>query len=112
MRNLKSGLLLYGLSGRAALPFSGGLLCLASPVRRTPAQVAGGNPAPANDCSGTFAIDMNAFASGNWSPPGSPHAALLVPGTQVNCQWWGRDQGFPPPNNTTLSDALEYFVGP
>jgi hypothetical protein len=112
VRNQKAGLLLYGLAGRASLPFSGGLLCLAPPVRRAPVQQAGGNGAPANDCSGTYAIDMNAFAAGAWLPPGNPHAALLVPGTQVNCQWWARDQGFPAPNNTSLSDALEYFVGP
>jgi hypothetical protein len=112
VRNLKAGLLLYGLNGRMAAPFSGGFLCVAPQVRRTPGQSAGGHAPPANDCSGTFSIDMNAFAAGTWNPPGSPHPALHVPGTQVNCQWWGRDQGFPAPNNTTLSDGLEYVVGP
>jgi len=107
--NNKNGLLFYGVSGQAALPFQGGTLCVKSQVRRTPSVNSGGNPPP-NDCSGVFAIDMNLFAVGGLG--GTPLAALTVAGTVVDCQWWGRDPGFPAPNNTTLSDALEYVVSP
>jgi len=110
VRNNKSGLLFYGVNGRSTLPFQGGTLCVKTPLKRTAAVQSGGTPPPANDCSGLFAIDMNAFAH---SPgPPVPLPELTVPGSLIDCQWWGRDPGFPPPNNTTLSDGLEYTVEP
>lgn len=105
--NNKSCLLFYGVAGQAALPFQGGILCLKAPIKRTPATGSFGNPPP-NDCSGAPSIDMNLFAVGGMG--GTPLPALLVAGTTVNCQWWGRDPGFASPNNTMLSDGLEYVV--
>jgi hypothetical protein len=106
VRNNKPGVLMYSVTGRAALPFQGGLLCVANPIRRTPSVGSNGAPPPVNDCSGLYKLDMSAFASGALG--GSPLPALRTPGTLVNCQWWGRDFGAS--FNTTLSDALEYAV--
>ena len=105
--NQKNGLFFYSLNGRAHVPFQGGTLCVVSPVARTPLGNSAGNPAP-DDCSGVFAIDMNAFAQGALG--GSPQPALSVAGTVVAGQWWGRDPASSP--GTMLSNAIEYFVGP
>jgi hypothetical protein len=107
--NNKSCLLFYGGNGTASVPFQGGTLCVAPAIRRTPGTTTGGNPPP-NDCSGVPQIDMNLFAVGGLG--GSPQPFLTVVGSVVNCQWWGRDPGFPAPNNTQLSNGLEYTVGP
>jgi hypothetical protein len=110
VRNNKSGLLFYGVTGRLALPFQGGTLCVQFPLKRSPGRSSGGAAPPANDCTGVYEIDMTAFAKGFYG--GSPLPALNQAGTTVNCQWWGRDSGFSFPNNTTLSAGVEYLITP
>jgi len=96
--NNKSGLVFYGTSGPASIPFQGGWLCAQPPIKRTSVQSSGGNPPP-NDCSGSFNLDFNAYVASGADP-------ALVLGTNVWLQYWSRDPGFSPPNNTSLTNAL------
>ncbi len=107
VRNQRSGNLFYGVSGPQSAPFKGGTMCVAPPLLRTPAQNSGGAATPADDCSGVFEFDLNAFAR---SPLASP--ALLAVGTTVCAQYWGRDPGFAAPNAVMLSNAVRYDVQP
>ena len=104
VRNQKPGLLLYGGSGPAATPFHGGYLCAAPPRHRTPLQTSGGSTS-GNDCTGSFSFDFNAWIATGADP-------TLVPGALVNAQYWSRDPGFAPPNNVSLTDAVEFGVCP
>jgi len=100
--NQKSGLFYYGLNGRAATPFQGGVSCVASPIVRTAAQSSGGQPVGV-DCSGTYAIDFNAHVQSGLDPN-------LVSGAVVNGQFWTRDGGAA--SGTGLSDAIEFTLQP
>ena len=107
VRNNKAGLLFYGTTGASSAPFQGGILCVAAPIRRTPALNSGGSSS-GSDCSGVYSLDFNAFARGSLG--GAPLPALSLPGTTVDCQFWGRDPGFPAPNNTTLSNGMHFTI--
>ncbi len=104
LQNNKPGVLLYSLAGRAAQPFAGGTLCVAAPISRASIDTSGGRPS-GNNCSGSLSLDFNTLIASGVNP-------ALVAGVQVNVQYWGRDQGFHAPNNVTLTDALEFVIGP
>ncbi|MBI5434591.1 MAG: lamin tail domain-containing protein [Planctomycetes bacterium] len=101
--NNKNGLLFYSTVGPNGLAFQGGHLCTKPPIKRTNVQNSAGNPPP-NDCSGVYSLDFNTHIAGGTDPN-------LVQGAKVWAQWWARDPGFSPPNNTSLSDALEFTIG-
>ena len=108
--NHKPGLLLYGSTGQALSAFGGGYLCINAPLKRSTSLLSSGVTPPPLECTGIYSYDMNAFATGSLG--GNPLPALSVAGTTIDCQFWGRDQGFAAPDNVSLSDALEYQVGP
>ena len=102
----RSGLVMYGVTGRAALPWAGGsssFLCVRPPLQRTVAQSSGGTPLA---CDGVLALDWNAFRVANPSALG----ASFVPGSVLDAQAWFRDP--PSPKTSSLSDALEFVLNP
>ena len=103
--NSVTGLLFYGTSDEAAVPFQGGFLCVEPPVTRTAGQTSGGTPPPVQDCTGSFAIDFNAFVAGSGDP-------ALTAGADVWAQYWSRDPGFAPPDNSNLSNGLAFTLEP
>ena len=102
--NQKTGLLFYGTSGKASLPFFGGTLCVNPPLTRTTVQGSGGS-STGDDCTGQYGMDFNV-----WIAAGAD--AALVAGAVVNAQYWQRDPGFSPPNNVGITDAVQFSIQP
>ncbi len=101
LRNQQVGLLLWGLGGQA-VPFAGGLMCVAA-AKRTPAQLSGGSPPPIADCTGSYEFHVSpAFLAANG----------LGVSDLVYAQFWGRDIGFAPPFASALTQALHWYVQP
>jgi subtilisin family serine protease len=101
----RGGAWAYTDAGPQITPFQGGFLCLPGSARRLSHRISsGGSPGA---CDGIFVLDVNAFAAGQLG--GSPAAFLSTPGTQVHCQWIGRDS---PATGAFLSAGLQYTVGP
>jgi len=102
----KSGLIFYGLSGRAASPWAAGsasFLCVKPPVQRTGIQNSGGTFAT---CTGTLSIDWNQYVAAHPGAVGSPLSA----GQLVDAQAWFRDPSAGKASN--LSRGLEFAVCP
>ncbi len=102
--NRKSGLFTYSLGGLQQVPFAGGTLCIRPPFRRTSLANSGGSGSGL-DCTGSYAIDFNAYIASGVDP-------ALVAGVTVDGQFWSRDPGFAAPNNVGLTQAAHFGVGP
>ena len=80
--NVSSGFLVHGHAA-AALPVTGGWLCVAPPFSRTTPIATGGSTA-GSDCTGFLAFELGALL-------GSGAAPTLLAGAQVRAQFWTRD---------------------
>jgi hypothetical protein len=78
-------------------------LCVKSPLQRTQVQASGG---ASGTCDGSLALDFNAFRAANASALGQP----MFAGQAFQSQAWFRDPGSV--KNTSLSDALEFWLAP
>ena len=78
-----------------AAPFFGGRACLGAPIKRTPLRrsmtIAGCR------CTDRYRHDFN---------PACVELDTPTTGQDVCTQYWGRDNGFPAPDNSTFSDGL------
>jgi len=101
--NKTVGIFFYSIQGPASQPFMNGTLCVRSPIRRTAAQLSGGNPPPA-DCSGTFSYDFNALIQSGSNP-------ALQLDTIVGGQFWSRDPAHPDGTGSNTTDAVEFQIG-
>jgi len=97
--HFRNGLFFYGLSGPDNTPFLGGTLCAAPPIRRGTVTNSGGNPG--DPCSGSYVFDFNAWIQGGNDPN-------VMPGTQVNGQFWFRDPPQPDGTGSGLSNAVQF----
>jgi hypothetical protein len=95
------GFFFYSTSGQQAVSFHGGMLCAKPPLMRTPLQTSGGTP----PCGGTFILDFNAYIASGKDPQ-------LIAGATVDGQYWSRDPGFAPPDNTSLTGGLHFVICP
>lgn len=97
----KSGIFFWSTSP-ASIPFAGGTLCIKAPLVRTDVQFSGGFPQN-GACGGSYSFHFS---------PAYMAEEGVVAGNTLYGQFWGRDPGFQPPNNISLSDGLSFTVGP
>jgi len=102
----KAGLMFYGLSGRAAAPWSSGgssFLCVKAPTQRMALADSGGTQGV---CDGAFNADWLAFLAAHPGALGAP----AVAGALVDAQCWYRDPQAA--GTTNLSNGLEFTLVP
>jgi len=100
----KNGIFFYGTNGRQAVPWGNGtsLQCVVPPVQRASLLFGNGT---SGHCDRAFSEDLNA----RWTakPSHNPGA-----GAVVQAQLWYRDPKNTSSQTTSLSNALEFTVGP
>jgi hypothetical protein len=103
----KDGLFFFGANGRQANSWGSGtsFQCVVPPVKRGGLLAGAGT---ANACDGSFAQDLNAL----WCPTCPLPLKNPGAGAIVQAQLWYRDPFNTSNQTTSLSDAIEFPVGP
>jgi Tol biopolymer transport system component len=100
----RSGLIVYGVGGRQALPWGpSSFACVAPPRQRSGSSSTGGI---SGTCSGSFSVDWNAFIAAHGSALGAPVVAL----TPVQAQAYVRDPLSA--GGSVLSNAIDFYALP
>jgi hypothetical protein len=100
-RSHQQGMLVWS-TAPAALPFSGGFVCVQLPMQRTPLQSTGGL-STANDCTGTCSYIFT---------PQYAQSRGLGPGSTVYAQYWTRDPVGAAIRRVNASDAIAFTWAP
>lgn len=93
----RPGLLFWGISGAANLPFQGGTLCVQPPLKRNLPLLSGGTP----PCGGLY---TEPFTQALMAQSG------FVSGQQVWSQFWMRDPASLSGSGVSFSDGLHFTV--
>jgi glucose/arabinose dehydrogenase len=96
---LINGVFFYSTSGPAAIPFQGGFVCCAAPIRRVALAPSSGS----GTCGGVLRLDFNAYIA-------SGANIHLTAGASIWGQFWSRDKGSASGSN--LSNALKAVICP
>jgi hypothetical protein len=96
--NQKSGLFFWGFQPHS-IPFSGGFLCVAQPVVRTPVRNSGGSPGGSDCTSGVYEFPFTAAYA---------QSRGLQVGTDYYGEWWTRDPAHFDNTNVGFSNALHW----
>jgi hypothetical protein len=81
-----------------AIPFQGGIKCVASPTIRGPILNSGG-PVMGNSCTGSYSHQWTTTYLNSYG---------IVPGNTIYCQFWMRDPAIA--STTGLSNAIRFTV--
>jgi choice-of-anchor C domain-containing protein len=107
VEGLKNGIFFFGTNGRQANPWGNGtsVQCVVPPVRRAGLLTGSGT---VGMCDGSFSQDLNAL----WCPTCPKPQKNPGVGAIVQAQLWYRDPFNTSNQTTSLSDAVEFCVGP
>ncbi len=86
-----------------AAPFHGGVLCVSPPAARTTVRSSGGSPIGVVDCSGVYTFEF--------TPTFYAQKSYLA-GETMFIQFTGRDPGYAPPGNHSLSAGIWVTLQP